>query len=343
VNEHASAEESRVHAEPAVGRVGFNLLARPGWFRDAYHSSMLVRFATTIGLRREQLIEKYNFPIILPFGRPVAIGVTELAGGTLPVTDSLLFGDHDGEVNFHINQREMDAPKATVLAFRTPLVVDGYDTGQSAAAARLDAAAGLVSIHAGRNAIRAIVFEGVLAGETDGWSLYSAVHRVPQPVEGPYMEADLWKLVEEAAVAIDAAPRDVKDRVRLALEFIGRALQSSEAFLFYWTAFELLSGGAQGTRADLAKAYGLKHAQHVDHATGFGKVCESRHKLIHSGIAVSLSAAAERYVQLLLIDLVRLKLGLEPQFHALHFQLNQLASLPELGVKADWGKMFPGG
>jgi hypothetical protein len=328
-------------AAPETVVIRFTHFARPGWFQDAYHSTMLVRFATSVGLRRDELLEKRDFPLTLAFDRPVAVGVVEMASGALPVTEALMFGGHDGQLTIEFRQREIDVPKGIFISIRTPLVVDGFDTGYQAAVERLDAAAGLVSMHAGRNFIRDIVFEGVFSGETSGWSLYSSAIRMPAPWEGPYIEAGLWGLVEEAAGAAANSAMEVRDRITLALEFIGRALRSPEPFLFYWTAFEVLSGKAGSIRSDLAKAYGLTRDQHVDLATGFGKISELRHRMIHSGVHVKLSASMERYIQLLLIDIIRLKLALEPQGHAIGFQNLAHVPLAEIGVSQDWRRIFP--
>jgi hypothetical protein len=316
----------------------FAAVAQPGWFQEPSFSTVLIRLITTVGIDYQRLGRAIRLPVIFSLGRPVLVTFLRTTGGELETRDGLLHGDYVGQQRVTYFKRTVLLPAAAYLVVATPLVVDGYDTGHDAAVARLDQVTGLVGICGGRNAVRTGVYEGSLQAD-DTWIAHGESIRLPSRLEGPELDPRAW------ASIIDALNSGVSDengrKVRLALQYLGQATTGSDAFLLYWTAFEILSGGSQGARRDLAKAYSLKHAQQVDHATGFARIARMRHDLIHAGSAVLLRASEERYIQLLLVDLIRWHLGLESSQMAIEFQRRNAHLLDEVAVPPDWERMFP--
>lgn len=321
--------------------VQFHHLARRGWFQDAYCSSMLLRFITTIGLTSNAVRAQQQLPIEIMLDRPVAIAVWELAETKLPTSDTFVHGGPAGAPPIvEHTLREFTLPHAHYLVLRTPLVIDGFNSGREAAAARLDTAVGLLGMHMARRFVHKVILDCELSGSGD-WR-HSAEVTISPEVHGPNIHSTVWRDLRQVAERLESqhTAAEVRQKVLLAIEFVGRAMQAAEPFSQYWTAFELLSRGSQGAKAQLSKAYGLKTPQHVDHVTGFKLVASMRHGMVHHGRRVELDAVMERYIQLLLVDLVQFNLGLGSFGHALAFQGTPGLPLERIGVPADWMDAF---
>ena len=157
---------------------------------------------------------------------------------------------------------------------------------------------------------------------------------VIQSSNGPNMSPENWLHFEETSARIDdVEDTEKKARIRRSLEFYqsGKASHDtalSEKFFFYWTAIQILceGGGTMQTNRQLQSIYGFSKKQ-VEADLLWKGIVDLRNRFFHAGIKIELYKDAERYLQLLFLDLLRHELGLHPVGAALTSHSNLDLSL----------------
>lgn len=109
------------------------------------------------------------------------------------------------------------------------------------------------------------------------------------------------------------------------MEYIHRGISDSD-YTAYWIALELIcdSHEENGIVGKLSKTYGIPFKTIKKEDTlGHKSLLRSRHNFFHKGVRPNLSADVERYFQLILLDLLRNELKLQPKQHAIAFLKTQ--------------------
>ena len=188
-------------------------------------------------------------------------------------------------------------------------------------------------MHAGWNLLREIIFEGEVSAHDEKCSVTGEIIRMPQGCEGPFLHKQNWEDIGAIARQLKLVQPEVRTRIELSLEFLDRALREDDAFFYYWTALEILCNGtAQAIRSKLRTCYELKNVQEVDDKTRFGIIATWRHDFFHKGIRPHMTFDVERYIQMMLLDLLRQELLLPLRGHTASLQHTVGYDLSSIGL-----------
>lgn len=225
-------------------------------------------------------------------------------------------------------------PDMPFVFLATPFKINGIDGDEAEAKSLLEEVRALVSLHAGQNLMRHIVFEGEVEAGRDQIHVPGEAVKMPQLVEGPFLAEQNGKDIFEISAALRALPEeDRRRRLLLSLQLVDHAMRSHFGFLDYWTALEVVCDGqSNNIKAALAKIYGIKSHNEAATATGLDVLAQWRHDYVHRGIKPVVSADVERYMQLLFLDLLRHQLGLPLRAHLAAIQGAEGYNLSPLGI-----------
>ena len=202
----------------------------------------------------------------------------------------------------------------------TPRKIDGIDLNEAETLARLNRMEALLSAYFGSNTVYRKVFEAVFEAKTGGnYSITSDVFATIQQCDGPIMAADNWVYFEETVEQLEVlSDSDKKSRLRRALEFFhsGKSAVDTavdEKFFFYWTSLQILceGKGTMATNRKLQTIYNFSKDE-VEEKLLWKDIVSARNDFHHTGKKIHLHKDAERYLQLLFLDLLRNELDLLP-------------------------------
>lgn len=127
----------------------------------------------------------------------------------------------------------------------------------------------------------------------------------------PYVHANNLHEVEEIASAITRLSDEERTRVDSGIHYFALGLEDDDAFLFFWTAIEMLCGRRQNrwrfVRDTLKTIYPNCD---INSTFGFRRLEGLRDKWVHKGNIPDINHDTLRYMQLMFLDVLRYKLGL---------------------------------
>lgn len=198
---------------------------------------------------------------------------------------------------------------------------------------RLDSAVGLLRLHFGAATFNDYLSETELRLDDGGQTFRSESIRMVFPNnDGPFLDPINWKDTEEILEKIDLS--EDKARLRLALEYLYRGTADSD-FASFWIALELICDDHHDKTfyKKLSETYKLSFAEvKKGDAAGFKYFLRCRQQFFHKGLRPAWNADAERFFQLLLLDLLRNELGMERRTHAATYLKFADPNLNDLGL-----------
>ena len=303
-----------------------------GWCEDPEKSKFLFRLYSVVPCSIVQIAEHSKGQTSLPTedGVPIWLGLCELeADGLLRIGNGLVHSDPEtGQINISTHVENFDLPHSAYFLLATPHEIDGKAFTEAETASRLNRAETQLSMHFGSNAVYRCVFEAIFETKAGGqYSVAGGVMAVVQSSDGPSMTSTNWSLLEEATSRIENLEDQMKkDRIRRALEFYHGGKTSpdtahGEKFFFYWTALQILceGKGTLATNVKFQKIYSFSKEEVEDKLFWKG-ILEARNDFFHTGKRVHLYKDAERYLQLMFLDLMRYELSLSAVHAALSAQ-----------------------
>ncbi|AGI69374.1 hypothetical protein OAN307_c39460 [Octadecabacter antarcticus 307] len=302
----------------------FQSMIPGGWCKDPEKSKFLFRLYSIVPCSIARLTEYASGLSSRPNedGVPIWIDLCEIHADDLTkVGMGQLHSDPEtGEIICPTDIGHFSIPRSACFLLATPHEIDGVEFREADTLSRLDRMEALLSIHFGSNAVYRQVFEAIYDAQPGGpYTFFGDVMATLQPFDGPMMASENWRLFEEAISQKDAI-RDAtkKNRINRALEFYHSGKTSpdtahGEKFFFYWTAFQIFceAGGTMATNRQLQSIYKFSKKQVEDDLLWKG-IVDLRNNFFHKGVQILLIKDAERYLQLLFLDLLRDELGLEP-------------------------------
>jgi hypothetical protein len=291
-------------------------LADDEWFSDRKNSSFWLRIYTSLGLSHKDFVpemEKITTkvertpPLKIDFGRFVDLEV--------PVFRVNMYATENGITNIDIHSDNHKLIRSNYVLFATPYKIDGVPGNELATKSYLNKTEALIVLHMGRNFLRSVVADGEVHAADGKFNLSSQLIKLPQPAEGPFLHKQNWDDFDEIKVTLATLQIEIRNRIELSLEFFERAIRADDGFFDYWTSLEILCNGKEKKiRSKMQNCYKLKDIKKdVDDQSGFGVIAAWRHALVHDGVRPQVSSDAERYIQLLYLDLLRQELDLPPR------------------------------
>ena len=298
-------------------RLSFKELIEPDWFKHPEKSTFWLQIyefimppdLSNIGkaIRNTEL----GLPIKLTYGELHDFAVME-------VRQTISFPPGK-KAEIHLTTEEVRLPDSNYVIMTCPFRIDTGQSGVSDPARvkfLLDCFAGLFRSHLGMNALWRVVHEGERYAHNGVWATaHGPFVRWPQAVEGPDYAPDNWSGISDVAGAVATKSKNEQQKLFLALRYLNRGCEQGE-FMFYWTTLEVLCGSANKIRGTLWKAYKFERQHDVDAQLYFNVLKQWRHDLVHRGKPVVMSAEVERYLQCLILDLIRHVIGLDHRAHA---------------------------
>lgn len=283
------------------------------WFQDKSDSTFWLRIYTSLLIPHDQFVPKLQGAVQrLGVRQPVAIHYESKSDLCLPSFEHYMYAGKNGMTVLDFDNRQRQLQKSNYVFVSTPLRVDGAPGDEAASRHALDVVAGVMRAHAGLNLMRDLVFDGEVDAQGDEARLPRDEIRMPRLPEGPFVNEHNWLNIAEIVEALQCQPEHRRNRLQLALEYFNRAQQElHDAFFYYWTALEMVCGGSMKViRAKVVSCYGLEGPEVVNQATSLEVFVDWRDKLFHQGERPPLSADIERYLQFLVLDLLRQELRL---------------------------------
>lgn len=305
-----------------IANVNLSMFAVKEWFRDITNSTIWLRIYTSLGIPQKDYLRLIQDAVdYLELDGPVAIAYAQLDGFKIPWLPHTLYAAEDGMTKVDVKVDQKELVKTNYVILSTPFKTDGVSGNELSVRRRLNIVSGITCLHAGWNFLREVVFEGEVSAHDEQCSVTGEIIRMPQVCEGPFLHHQNWEDIRAIARQLRQVPPEARKRIELSLEFLDRALREDDAFFYYWTALEILCNGtAQAIRAKLRRCYQLKNVQEVDDKTGFGVIAAWRHDFFHKGIRPHMTFDVERYIQMVLLDLLRQELFLPLQGHTASLQ-----------------------
>jgi hypothetical protein len=303
---------------PGQQRAQLKDLAPSKWFKNKMESSFWLRIYTCLYIPHKDFSQKaMDATAGIPFDDQVYFGFYVMNGLKIPENMHSMYASEDGIVKIELLPKNVELRNSTYVLVFTPKKIDGEPIAESTVRRKLDIVTTILRTHTGINFMREVVYEGEVDAGIDRFSFMSKAIKLPQPAEGPHVSKINWLQSKEIFEILETKQKEIRDRVKLSLEYFGRALDEIDSFFLYWTALEILcKGTSQAIKSRLQKALGLKSLQEVE-AIGFGKIASWRHDFFHKGIRPVLSADVERFIQLVFLDLLRYELNLQPALHTI--------------------------
>lgn len=279
----------------------------PSWFRDAAVSRMWLRFQSILCVAEKDAPTLFaEFPRHFDFDGPVKVGVGKVSDFKGWRYHIVAHAAEDGSTTFSTGLDQPDIPSALYMSFASPTIVDGGQAGEWQAKQRIAKAAGLIALCMGRNVLRDVVFDAEISADTGQPHVSSPVLEIPSPLHGPFLGKGVYAGTQEILTRLPLIPKDRRDRIFLALDFCEQAIAGKDRFLHYWTALEVLASGTSGAiRSKLQAIYHIRSHKEVDANLGFRTISQWRHNFLHKGLRPILSADVERYLQLMILELLR--------------------------------------
>ena len=304
------------------------------WYQNPEESSFLLRIYTIVPVTIKQLEKKFS-PLKKPFiedGIPIWIeGASINAKGLNIFENNFIYSDPEtGTIILPTVVGTKELPLSTYLIMGCPLKIDGKELGEDKTVSRLNRVEALLATYLGSNTVYKLVFEAFYPALGNEYQVVSDVYARIQQCDGPWMAEYNWRCVEDTFLQIESITNsDKKARIKRALEFFhsgksARDIGRDEKFFFYWTAITVLCEG-KGTadiNARLQAIYGFSFKE-VEEKLRWKDILKARNLFFKQGKSIHLHKDAERYLQLLFLDLLRHEIDL-PQIKAALSQINKL-------------------
>ncbi len=269
-------------------------------------------------------LEHIFAPLKKPFiedGIPIWIGGASInATGINSFENSFIYSDPEtGTIILPTTLGTKELPLSAYLIMGCPLKIDGKELGEEKTISRLNRVEALLTAYLGSNTVYKLVFEAFYPAEGDKYQIVSDVMASIQQCDGPSIADSNWRGVEDTFSEIESITNSHKKaRIKRALEFFhsGKSTKDigrDEKFFFYWTAITVLCEGKGTTDINnrLQKIYDFTFKE-VEEKLRWKDILNARNFFFKQGKSIHLHKDAERYLQLLFLDLLRDELGLNP-------------------------------
>ncbi len=288
-------------------------IAPPSWFQDKANSNFLLRVYSSFGFTHDEFKE-----VVLPKSAVIRIRndvrlVFVLIDQLKMMTCQLeAYSNEQGTCIISTELGERQFPKSTYVFLASPMRIDGVDEHEPTVRNRLDEVAGLVKACCGINMMREVVYEVIVKADSSGIVGFSPVFEKVMPCDGPFVEDSSFVEINEVSIRLQNLRSYKRQRVDLALQYFNRALERDDVFFNYWTALEILCDGKSGRIKKKVSDCYATHKLHNDEANrAIRQITDLRNAFIHKGVRPHLSTDAERYIQMLFLDLLRQEIDLK--------------------------------
>jgi hypothetical protein len=290
-------------------------LSDPAWFTDPETGWCVCRVYSLIGLPRAD-VETASLICInqLAFDLPVRVFVVTTSNFNISnIEQSHLFSMNDETLATQSNVKQITLPDSTYVLLITPQFVEGSDAGEPLATARLEQATALLRSHCGWNFLREKVCEFDFNPSTGASSFAGPVFRMPCMVDGPYINESNSRDVAEINLSISKSEPEIKNKINLSLEVFNSAYGSNLSIFLFRTSIEVLVDGKTNKIKEFIRDKYEDCPYVMDCWNELGKL---RGGLAHLGIPIPTDDVADRYLQLLYIDILRHVIGIPFKGHA---------------------------
>ncbi len=300
----------------ATGQEFLAGLYDPAWFVGAGESRIFVRYYAIAALPRNRLTLKYSIEQYVLGGVPFRLAVADISGQDYKSHHPWLIWNEAGESSILVEVIHRNVPSTLYAVLSTP--VSPHQNDWENLARSMDRIAAVMRFALGGNFLHRLTREAVVEIPSGKMTTPTAIVRVAQGGDGPFLEKENFAEFKEVLVEIERQPAEAAKRIRLALELFERGAQEAAGskFFYYWAAVEVLCDTHRTAQIleKLVKAYGVTRS-HVQNCFGFDLMKEIRTDLFHRGQPHDMPQDVERYVVAMFVDLVRHQLNLQCRRH----------------------------
>lgn len=216
----------------------------------------------------------------------------------------------DFQLSIEAIDREL--PRANYILITTP-IRDSYESASES----VDALVGALRATYGNRLLRQKVREAEVSCDTGAMKTPTSAILIPILLEGREPTLDVVGEFTELLATANSASKEISKRAIFALELLETSFLAEPHFKFfsYWTALEVAAGKHQKQNLlnVLTGTCGKSNA-YVQNKLGFQHIWNTRIEVIHSGEQYLLIPLVERYMQCMVLDIVRGILGLNCKY-----------------------------
>lgn len=326
------AKDTQPKKEKVITKqVGLNFFHDKKWFQDPTTSVVWMRIYSSVFIpwkHYHRVLKKALKSI--EYDQPIKVYYGILEGLKYQDIKMSLISTEDGTPQISIHGGEQDLPKSTYIIFSTPFTIDGKQGNEIETKKRLNMLASILNMHFGNNYLRDIWVEGIVNAHDAKLHTFGAPFQLPQIIEGPAIHPLNWKHSKSILQKIANLTYEKKQIIELALTLFERGIRdkSGTKFFYYWVALEVLcqTNNADHITQKLATFYNTDKDT-IKEKLYWKKFFVARHNYFHKGVSPNFSATAERYAQLLFLDLLRCELSMKNLGHLSSF-INMLKKDP---------------
>ncbi|MCH7936138.1 MAG: hypothetical protein IH994_03480 [Proteobacteria bacterium] len=285
------------------------------WFGEDGEGQIYMRYYTMpFPPKDDFFIPGLDGEEVLFNGVPFKVGLAHISGQDYKSHFAWLINFESGKPEIHVEEIQRMLPEANYIIVTTP-ITDTSERAYDITSELMDGFVGMLRLVGGNNLLRQLIREAAVDITTRDMKTLTRPVPFPQEIEGPFVTKETWDQFKEVLDAISTKDDTEGKRLTLATKLIEKAFFAEVGFKFfnYWVALEVAADtqGHQSIISLLAKAYG-KNNSYVQNYLGFQHLWETRTAMFHHGESYEMPYDVERYMQCIILDVMRSKLELAP-------------------------------
>ncbi len=220
-------------------------------------------------------------------------------------------GGGENDVNFFCEDIKRTLPPTRYVLISTPILKTGNE-GYKGCINRLDQFVGVLRAVCGNSLFREVAREATVSVPGGSMKTPSRTIRMPKPCEGTVVNSTHWDRCFSLLEKMEKVNTADRDRLILAVQLFEKAAreESPANFFLYWVSIEVLCDTHKtgAIKKKLKQSYS-KSMSFIQNDLGFEALINLRTNVFHNGQAVNLGVDAERYIQVIFLDLLNAILG----------------------------------
>ena len=294
-----------------------NITCNPSWIKkEEGITDFFIRYYTYPFIDNKNLTLPFKPGEEISFlGTPFRLNFVYIKDQKFKTSHLWPIKNQQDEVGFYVEDVEQTLPPTNYILVSCPLS-NKESKGISECIRKTDQFIGLLRTICGNGLFREIARQATVNYSTGRMTSPSRTIRPPKPCEGIYINETHWLSCFQLLNKVENSP--VKDRLLQSLTIFERAAQSTNPtnFFLYWVSIEVLcdSHNAHKIAEILSNAYKQSTGE-IKQNLGLKHLIRLRQDVFHSGKEVKLGVDAEKYIQVLFLDLLNQILDIPCENH----------------------------
>jgi hypothetical protein len=285
------------------------------WFEGTISKTVLIRIFSTLEFDKESTDAYWKeFDYDINAERPVKITRFTIENLKIPRFEHQVSLIDENHPKITLNVHHQSIEPGAYTAFATPVLPESNEEGIRNAFSRLLGVTALYKAIVGKAFLWDKIFDRLVEIDSPtNWAtdMYS-ITRMPHRCDVHKFSQHNGRIFSEIHSALINSEEDLRARLVLALEYLDRGMSEEESFINYWIALEIICEGRRqkGILRKLCQHYNFTDIRETKDQLGLAKIFSWRDMFMHRGEKPEMDSDVERYIQWMVIDMIRSELGL---------------------------------